>query len=142
LFIFRNIIDFCKDYQISEFNAHIISAQRSQAHTCELTAYPQAHNLASLGCLPWGCMAVWLCLVKCRVEDMFYIKCYTSLWLHIHPLTLERRTSHRGNHLFCHHVNCWLKKFEKALIWSQTTLDDLPFLHKIWRMNSCISVLH
>jgi len=25
-------------------------------------------------------------------------------------LTLERWAGHRGNHLFCHRVNCWLKK--------------------------------
>jgi len=57
-------------------------------------------------------------------------------------LTLEGWAGHRGNHMFCHHVNCWLKKIEKALIGSQTNVDDLPFPHKIGKMNGCISSLH
>jgi len=61
-------------------------------------------------------------------------------------LILEHRAGHLAKHLFCHHANCWIKKNEKAIIFlykkfnqkkligRQTTIDDLPFSHKIGRM--------
>jgi len=35
-----------------------------------------------------------------------------------------------------------LQENPKALIGSQSNVEDLPFLHKIPRMNSCTSILH
>jgi len=47
-----------------------------------------------------------------------------------------------GNHPFCYPMNHWQKKNAKTLIGCQTTIQDLPFLFKILKMNGCKSILH
>jgi len=59
----------------------------------------------------------------------------------VEVLTFKGWAYSRGNHPFWQHVNNWFKKNSKALLGSQTTIQD-PFSCKIPKMNSYTFVLH
>ncbi len=63
----------------------------------------------------------------------------TTSVMGLHPLKVKGRTSDHGNQSFWNHVTSSTStlKNEKIFIGGQSIVEDLPFLHKIPRRDSC-----